>query len=451
MPICPISSRQGSPPMRSNRRGPVLALLVALAGCSGGGGGTSIPGAVTPVTPVAPPLTNFATLIVDSGPPAVGGVPRTYVGDDIPYVTLTICAPDTTTCQTIDHVVVDTGSVGLRILATALNPGMIAALPQQRDAAANPVGECLAFVDGYAFGSVRHVDLKVGGEAVANMPIQVVGDGDRFAAVPTQCSAGGGNSLTAIKDIGGNGILGIGVTTNDCGPRCTVAGGSSSAAYYDCPASGCAAIISRAATTTVPFEQLPNPVAAMAVNNNGSIISLPALPDTGARTLTGTLYFGIGTQTNNALGGATIVTTSSSANGSAGLFTVVYKATSLTNSFIDSGSNSHFFTDSAITPCADANLKGYYCPPTPLSLALVIQGRNGTNTTIAVPLFDAKPLLLGGNAAVPGIGADPSATASLKPVPRSFDLGLPFFFGRNVYVGIEGRSAGTATGPFFAF
>ncbi len=439
--------------MRWNSRGPIIALLVVLAGCGGGGGSSSssTPGTVTPPTTIVPPLTNFAALIVDSGPAAIAGGPRAYIGDDIPYVTLTICVPDTATCQTIDHVVVDTGSVGLRILATVLNPGIIAALPQQKDAAANPVGECLAFVDGYAFGSVRHVDLKIGGEAVGNMPIQVVGDGDRFAAVPAPCSAGGGNSLTAVKDIGGNGILGIGVTTNDCGPRCTVSGGTSATAYYDCPPSGCAAIIARAATTTAPFQQLPNPVAAMAVNNNGSIISLPAVPDSGARTLAGTLYFGIGTQTNNALGSATVVATSTSANGSAGLFTVVYKAASLTNSFIDSGSNSHFFTDAAIPGCTDTNLKGYYCPPTPLSLALVVQGRNGANVSVALPLFDAKPLLLGPNAAVPGIGADPSATASLKPVPRSFDLGLPFFFGRNVYVGIEGRTAGTATGPFFAF
>ena len=436
--------------MRWSSRGPIIALLVALAGCSGGGS-TSTPSAIATPTPVVPPLTNFATLIVDSGPTAAVGGVRTYVGDDIPYVTLTICAPDTTTCQTIDHVVVDTGSVGLRILASVLNPSMIAALPQQKDDSANPVAECLAFVDGYAFGSVRFVDFKIGGEAVANMPMQIIGDGDRFAAVPASCSAGGGTRLAAVKDIGGNGILGIGVTTTDCGTRCTVTGGSSAAAYYDCPPTGCVGIIARAATTIAPFQQLPNPVAAMAVDNNGSIISLPAVPDSGARTLTGTLYFGIGTQTNNALGAATVVTTSSSAAGSAGLFTVVYKAASLTNSFIDSGSNSYFFTDSAITACADTNLKGYYCPPTPLSLALVIQGRNGTNATVALPLFDAKPLLLGANAAVPGIGADPSATASLKPVPRSFDLGLPFFFGRNVYIGIEGRAAGTATGPFFAF
>jgi hypothetical protein len=36
-------------------------------------------------------------------------------------------------------------------------------------------------------------------------------------------------------------------------------------------------------------------------------------------------------------------------------------------------------------------------------------------------------------------------------IPRSFAFGLPFFFGRNVYTAIEGRSAGGQLGPYFAY
>ncbi len=431
----------------------VATLLGALAACGGGGGSggsTTTTAAVAP-TPVAPPLANFATLTVDDGPAALQAAPNGYVSDNIAFVTVTVCAPGTTTCQAIDHVVVDTGSVGLRLPAGVLNASLLAALPQARDAAANPVGECYGFVDGYAFGSVRTADIQIGGETAASLAIHVIGDGGRFAAVPAACSAGGGSSLIDPKGLGGNGILGIGVTATDCGTRCTT-GGSGAAAYYDCPASGCTTLIARAAATVAPFEQVPNPVVAFPVDNNGVVISLPAVPDAGTRTLTGTIYFGIGTQTNNALGSAAVVTTTgSTGNVGPGLMTIVYKAASLPNSFIDSGSNSHFFTDAAITPCTDTKLKGYYCPATPLTLAPVVQGRNGTSVTLALPLFNAKPLLTGANAAVPGIGADPAALTTFNPYPRSFDIGLPFFFGRSVYVGIEGRAAGSATGPFFAF
>ena len=37
------------------------------------------------------------------------------------------------------------------------------------------------------------------------------------------------------------------------------------------------------------------------------------------------------------------------------------------------------------------------------------------------------------------------------PNPGSFDLGLPFFFGRQVFVGIEGQSTPGGVGPLWAY
>jgi len=37
------------------------------------------------------------------------------------------------------------------------------------------------------------------------------------------------------------------------------------------------------------------------------------------------------------------------------------------------------------------------------------------------------------------------------PDPAMFDWGLPFFFGRNIYVAIEGRQTPAGDGPFWAY
>ncbi|HLZ85508.1 MAG TPA: DUF3443 family protein [Caulobacteraceae bacterium] len=432
--------------------------LLLLAACGGGGGGVTGSTAVgvgasppPPPTPPPPPAAqNFATLTVDAGPAGLSSGPNGYIQYNVAYVSVTLCAPGATTCQTIDHVQVDTGSVGLRVLQSALSPAMLAALPIENDANGNPLGECYGFVDGYAFGSVRLADFQVGGEKVAGMPFQVIGDGGAFAAVPSLCSSGGGANLAALTALGANGIIGVGVTTTDCGPACAAAGGHSAAIYYDCPSSGCAAIVAEAPSASAPFQQLPNPVAAMSVDNNGTIISLPAASGAQA-SLTGTLYFGIGTETNNALGGASVLLTSTSTNpNGAGLINVVYNGLSLGESFIDSGTNLFLFVDSAIAACTGQDA-GYYCPTSPLSLNATLQGTNQAVTSVAFTLDNAASLLATNDAVLPGIGGNPNQFSGLNAYPQSFDFGLPFFYGRKVYTAIEGRNAGGTTGPYYAF
>ena len=434
----------------------VCALLL-LSACGGGGGGSptnSIStggGSPAPPPTTPPPSTagNTATLTVDVGPPALGAGPNGFIQDNVAYVSVTLCAPGTTTCQTIDHVAVDTGSVGLRIEASVLNPSLLAALPIETDASGNSLGECYGYVDGYAFGSVRQADFQIGGEKVAGMPFQVAGDTGAFAVVPSSCSSGGGANLDTVVALGANGIIGIGVTTTDCGAVCAAAG-SAAATYYDCPASGCAIVVAEAASAAAPFQQVPNPVAAMSVDNNGTIVSLPAA--TAAQpSLTGTLYFGIGTQTNNALGSATVLlaTTSGSPRG-AGLITAVYNGQTLNESTLDTGTNLYLFIDSAIPTCTGQNA-AFYCPTSPLSLRATLQGTNASTTSVAFTLQNADTLLNSSDAVLPDIGGNPALFTGFNPYPQSFDFGLPFFYGRNVYTAIEGRNAGGTTGPYFAF
>ncbi len=321
------------------------------------------------------------------------------------------------------------------------------------DASANPVGECFGFVDSYAFGSVRSADFQVGGETVANMPLQVIADTGVFSTVPSQCSSGGGTALTTVSSLGANGILGIGVSATDCGVFCTSAGGAAAATYYDCPSSGCSSIIARAASTTAPFQQLPNPVAAMAVDNNGTIISLPAISTPTAVSTSGTLYFGIGTQTNNALGSAKILaTTTSTGPDGSGLVTVTLNGQTYDEGFLDSGSNLFLFPDNAIAQCTDDNFSGYYCPPSATTVGATIEGLSGNAIDASFTVQNAQAQLsTTGDSVLLGVAGSPSVFNNLASIPQLFDFGLPFFYGRNVYTAIEGRIAGTSTGPYYAY
>jgi len=430
----------------------LLSALILLSACGGGGGGGGSAAVSNPVTPPPTTLANFASITVDAGPAVLNTGPNAYTSDNTAFVSVTLCAPGTTNCQTIDHVLVDTGSVGLRIFQSVLAPNLLSALPNETDPSANPVGECYGFIDGYIFGSVRQADFQVGGEQVSNMPLQVIADTGVFSSVPSSCSSGGGPNLNTVQAFGANGIIGIGVSTTDCGTFCQSAGGSAAAIYYDCPAQGCASIIARTASTTSPFQQLPNPVAAMSVDNNGTIINLPAAPAAGEASLTGTLYFGIGTQTNNGLGAATVLptTTSMSADG-AGLVTVLYGGQTLNESFLDSGSNLYLFVDTSLPPCTNQNFTGYYCPNSPLPLTATIQGLNNTTASAPFTLSNAQTQLSTNFSVLPGVGANPNLLSNITPFPNSFDFGLPFFYGRNIYTALEGRSAGGVVGPYFAY
>ena len=53
--------------------------------------------------------------------------------------------------------------------------------------------------------------------------------------------------------------------------------------------------------------QVQNPVTMFATDNNGTIITLPSVASAGAANVTGSLIFGIDTESNNASGTETVV------------------------------------------------------------------------------------------------------------------------------------------------
>lgn len=402
---------------------PILALLSTFLICLSGCGGTAMSSSAS--SPITPPVTS-PNAVNNSAAITAGGGPTDNV--DGVYTSVTLCAPGTSSCATINGVLVDTGSTGLRILSSALPSGF--SLPQQTDANNNPVGECFPFVSGSTWGPVHNVDMEIAGEKASGFPMQIIGD-ESFANIPTACSSSG-PSMQSVADLGANGILGVGNFKQDCGPAC--AASANIGVYYECPSTGCVEI-------TQPIaEQLPNPVSLFATDNNGVIIELPSVNSGGAVSVNGELIFGIGTQSNNTLGNATVLTLNDG-----GDFTTSFQGKTFTNSFVDTGSNALFFlsaTATGIPACKDATF--FYCPTSTDSLSATNQGQNGASTAINLSVANADALLSNSspnfvfnNLAGPGSG--------------NFDWGLPFFLGRNVFVGFEGEDISGNAGPFTAY
>lgn len=419
---------------RASRRFLALLLLCSLAAC-GDGAGTSTTG--TPATvSSAPPLfatagdANAVPIYVDGGISA----PARALPNAI-YTSIEICAPGSSNCAVIPHVLVDTGSVGLRLLASAIraaNATLPGALPQAAGTAGSVVGECLPFVSGVTWGGVRSADLHWGGsnysgELAPNIPLQVIGDtGARVAAPPSSCTHQGTLLQTAAA-LGGNGIVGIGLFAQDCGSYCAQ---NAAPIYFQCAGPGaCNAVAMPVA------RQIPNPVAATTADNNGSLISLPA---GAAPQASGLLVLGIGTRLNNALPASSAIL----GTNASGYFTANFNGNTLPRSFIDSGSSANFMPTTgtvALPPCSSGALAGtgYLCPASTLTLVSGNRGSAATAATANVLIVNANGAVAGnpGDYVIPGLAAENGA------IGQSLDLGASFFFGRTVATLIENQSA----------
>jgi hypothetical protein len=422
----------------------VFIPLLLLAACGGGGssssggGGNSGGGGTTGggqvITPAGGP--NVEPIYVDGGPAAL-----TATAVNTPYVTIQVCLPNTSTCQTIDHIEVDTGSVGLRIISSALTI-TLPAVTDTGAAGGNPLAECLQFADGSSWGSVNSADLAmpVSGEKAAAVNVQVIGAANVGGTTPSTTICPGTPENT-VATFGANGILGVGPFINDCDSSQACTPGQQAANYYACPSSVTCAAFSASLT-----QQLQNPVTLFGTDNNGTIIELPPVGTAGVASISGSqasLVFGINTQTNNTLASSV---TELQADPATGFIEAALNGTTYTESYLDSGSNGVFFNDSSLTICPGSmNNMGFYCPASTVSESATMISPV-TSNQLAAPfsvanaqtLFTNNPTFtafsnLGGTVA----GAD------------SVDLGLPFFFGTNIYTGIENPE--TNSQPFFAY
>ena len=343
-----------------------------------------------------------------------------------PFASVTICVPGTSNCQIIGGILIDTGSSGLRLLASAVT----VPLPQQNNAAGAPVVECLPFVDGITWGPVHTADIRLADEVANSVPVQLIGV-DRFPTIPSACSSKGSSEETQ-NDLNANGILGVGMFRQDCGSGCALAGSSNPGLYYGCPTPSTCVIAAQPVAS-----QVANPVALFASDNNGVAIQLPAVQTGGAASISGSLIFGIGTQSNNGLGSAKIYTVDAHAN-----FTTQYNTQSYPKSFIDSGSNGIFFLDTGTTGMPACRLsKGFYCPTAAQTFSATNVGANGVSSAVSFVAGNVDRL----NATFSVFGEATGAN------PGGFDWGLPFFFGRTIFTSLEGTSTPGGPGPYWAY
>jgi hypothetical protein len=375
------------------------------------------------VTPATKTPNNVVPLVVDGGPTAVASP---YINGA--FTSVTVCVPGTSSCQTIDHVLVDTGSVGLRLLATGAGGELNLPLPAYVDQnTAYAFAECAPFVSGFLWGQVVTADMLTladgTGEQAPHIKMQVVGQTGE-PALPSTCSSSG-TDLSNLQALGANGILGIGVFTDDCGIWCNGYWGDPYI-YYACSSGSCNS------TSAFDFDQVVNPVASFLSDSSGSLIQLPTPTTPGA--LQGSLIFGINTQPNNQLGNVTMLETNTS-----GEITTNYQNVDYSGSFLDSGSNGFFFLNSTtlgaqMPTCADK--PGWYCPVTPQMFNITNKGVTATSSSATFTISNADQLFqTPSNPAVPTLGGNWPLS------PLVFDLGLPFFYGRTVYTKVGGLQA----------
>lgn len=375
-----------------------------------------------------------------------------------PLVSVTICTPNHTSasqCQTISNVLLDTGSYGLRIFGSAIASNV--QLQQEYVmVSGNPyaLAQCATFGTGADWGAIQTADIVLGNQTATAVPMQVVNNG--FAAIPSGCA-----DLKPDTDpctAGFNGILGIGPFVRDCGADCaSTSTYVNPGLYFACSSSNCGDVTGSGSNAAIPVAtslQLGNPIALFSSSsyNNGLSLTLPSVPTSGASALQGTLTFGIGSTAGNAPGSSIAVYSSDSSGASDGNgidFTTIYNGHTYGGSgsgqaFLDSGSNGYFFPNTtSIATCSN----GFFCPTSTQNLTATIAGYSGTPTvSVSFSIANAQTQFGSGHSAFSALGA---------PQTSVFDWGLPFFFGRTVYEGFDGKSAtynsGSATGPYWAF
>ena len=427
-----------------------LAGAFAIAGC---GGRTTTTPTSTTTTGTGSTTTNVLPIAVNGGPTV--GLLDGGIYPNGAFASATICVPGSTTnCVTVGGLLVDTGSTGLRLLQSTVSTLSLPTVDASNGSAAY---DCVSFVDdSYLWGPVLEADVTLGGETASKLPIQVI---STSTDVPASCSNGSNMNEDTLAALGANGILGVGVEPTDCfyqgASVCSPSFGLSSPpypAYYTCSGDACSPAF------IATNNQVTNPVVDFSADNNGVIVELPAISGS-APSVSGSLVFGIGTETNNELPASATIFTLTCDDFTTTFGGQTYGITNTTTcagpgSFIDSGSNGLYFPNAtSIATCptntAAGDLSSFYCPSSTDNLSATMEGANGSSKSAAFSVQNAESLFTSTST---DSDAAMSGLAGINPSGFGFDWGLPFFYGVNLYSSIDGQSVptGAPAAPWWA-
>lgn len=161
--------------MQSSKLLRFLLILALAAGCGACGGEESSGGGTTPSPPV---VTGDNVLAITVNGSLCSN--NSYINK--PCVSVTICTPATSTCQTIQDILLDTGDSGLRIFKQVLGVSLTQVM-----SGGNPVAECIQYADGSSvWGPVKTAGVVLGNEPAVQVPIQVIDSA--FGTAPAACS-----------------------------------------------------------------------------------------------------------------------------------------------------------------------------------------------------------------------------------------------------------------------
>ncbi len=382
---------------------------------------------------------NVQPIVVDAGPAGASGVVN------VAYVTVTVCVPGSTSqCQTIDHVQLDTGSSGLRLLSSVLT----IPLPQENDSLGNPLDECLVFLDGYIWGPVELADVTIAGEQASSVPVHVIIPSSSSPPVPRSCSG-----QTTGSNEGGS-------VGGPSAPTDSLASVSSSRTaanfvspipatpffYYDCPASGCNP------TTATLAQQVPNPVTMFPADNNGVLIQLPSVVDGGTASVSGSLIFGIGTQSNNGLGNATIYNVPDGGSNAGDHYDRLQRYEFSQKLYRQRFERVFSFLMPASQRVQGPTRIGIVPPPRPTICGAQNQGQRTSGRLEPVTVnFSLEDADICSTTTTGKHRVQHSGRRRARRTWQSFDWGLSFFYGKNMFTAIENMSTPGGTGPYFAY
>lgn len=371
-----------------------------LTACNSGGGGSS--------------SSDYSDGMSVTIAPGSAGICQ-YV--NAPCVTVNVCDTGNSNCSTINNVLLDTGSYGLRVFNSTLSQSTLNNLvPVTYNS--NPVGECVSYGDGSQnWGGIYFANIQLNSSNVASgIPIQIINSS--FQTSPSACY----NATTSPSAFGVNGILGVGVYQQDGGD------------YYSCANNVCSRI-------SLPAnKQVTNPISALPNNNNGLTISFPNVSNTGSNNISGVMQFGVNTNSNNTITTTNNFTATLNSDGLP-IFNSLLNG-NIYSSFLDSGTNTLGVSNSGLPTSS-----GFLNPAANTVLNITSLNSSSVYVNTFVTIASLSSLNTNYYDAFNDIGTD----LSFGTATNYIDFGMPYFYGKTIQIVFNGKSSNIGDGPLWAW